>query len=130
MKRAILITSVLFFTAVGAFAQSDEEILETLRTSVTQVYLEQLPNELPNSFHSGLAPSDKERIVGQLADDCAACFVEAVVKYAALFDVALSDFVTDGVVAPGRGLAGEFEQLLNPCIIAARQAAGIVESER
>lgn len=103
---------------------------EKLRTSVTNVYLEQLPNELPKSFHAGLASSDKEQIVRQLADDCAACFVDAVVKYSVLFNVPLSDFVTDGVVAPGRELASEFEQLLNPCIIAARQEAGIVESER
>ena len=123
-------TTIVLFTAAGAFAQNDEEILETLRTSVTKVYLEGLPNELPKSFHAGMAHSDKERIVRQLADDCAACFVDAVVKYAALFNVPLSDFVADGVVTPGRGLAGEFEQLLNPCIIAARQEAGIVESER
>jgi hypothetical protein len=130
MKRAILMTSIVLFTAAGALAQNDEEILETLRTSVTNVYLEELPNELPKSFHTGLASSDKEQIIRQLVDDCAACFVDAVVKYAALFNVPLSDFVTDGVVVPGPGLAGEFEQLLNPCIIAARQEAGIVESER
>lgn len=103
---------------------------EKLRTSVTNVYLEPLLNDLPKSFHAGLASSDKEQIVRQLVDYCAACFVDAVVKYSVLFNVPLSDFVTDGVVAPGRRLPSEFEQLLNPCIIAARQEAGIVESER
>jgi len=130
MKRAILLTSIVLFTSAGAFAENDEEILETLRTSITNVYLEGLPNELPKSFHAGLASSDKERIIRQLADDCAACFVDAVVKYSALFNVPLSDFVSDGLVTPGQGLAGEFEQLLNPCINGARQEAGIVESER
>ncbi len=126
MNRTMLITSIVLFIASGAFAQSDEEILETLRTSVTEVYLEGLPNELPESFlNSGLSPMDKERIVRQLANDCASCFVDAVVGYAALNDVPLSDFVADGVVSFDRDSGSEFEQLLAPCILAARQAAGL-----
>ncbi len=126
MNRTMLMTSTALFIASGAFAQSDEEILETLRTSVTEVYLEGLPNELPESFHnSGLSPMDKERIIRQLANDCASCFVDAVVEYAALNDVPLSDFVVDGVVTPARDSGIEFERLLAPCILAARQAAGL-----
>ena len=128
MGRKPLVAFITLVAASCAFAQSDEEILERLRASVTEVYLEELPDELPESFRkSGLAPLDRERIIKQLADDCATCFVDAVTKYAARFEVPIAEFVADGVVTPGPGLAGEFEQLLNPCIFAARQAAGIVE---
>ena len=126
MNPTILITSIALFIASGAFAQSDEEILETLRTSITENYLEQLPNDLPESFlNSGLSPMDKERLVRQLANDGAACFVDAVVGYAALNDVPLSDFVADGLVSFDGDSGIEFEQLLAPCILAARQAAGL-----
>jgi len=126
MNRTMLITSIVLLIASGAFAQSDEEILETLRTSVAEVYLEQLPSDLPESFlNSGLSAIDKERIVEQLANDGAACFVEAVVGYVALNDVPLSDFVADGVVSFDNDSGNEFEQLLAPCILAARQAAGL-----
>ena len=127
MKRITLIFSVMLVAAPGAFAQSDEEILETLRTSITQTYLQQLPNDLPESFlNSGLSPSDKERLVQQLANDGAACFVDAVVSYATQNDVPLSGFVSDdGLISFDGDSASEFEQLLAPCILAARQAAGL-----
>lgn len=128
MKRITLITSIMLVAASGAFAQSDEEILETLRTSVTEIYLEQLPNDLPESFlNSGLSPSDIERLVLQLANDGAACFVDAVVGYAAQNEVPLSDFVSDGVISFDGESGSEFELLLAPCILAARQAAGLSE---
>ena len=127
MLRITLAALIVTVVASGALAQGDEEILETLHESITALYLEQLPGELPESFNAGLAPEDRERIIKQLAEDCADCFVEAVVKYADRFDVPLSGFVADGVVSPRGGPAGEFEQLLYPCIFAARQAAGIVD---
>lgn len=68
MNRTLLTTSIVLFIASSAFAQSDDEILETLRTSITETYLEELSNDLPKSFlNSGLSPSDKERLVQQLA---------------------------------------------------------------
>ena len=128
MNRTMVIASIVLFIASGAFAQSDEEILETLRSSVTENYLEQLPNDLPESFlNSGLSPMDKERLVRQLASDGAACFVDAVVGYAALNDVPLSDFVADGGVSFDGDSGSEFVQLLSTCILAARQTAGLSE---
>ena len=83
MKRITLISTIILVAAPGAFAQSDEEVLETLRTLITETYLEQLPNDLPESFlNSGLSPSDKERLMQQLANEGAACFVDAVVGFA------------------------------------------------
>ena len=103
--------------------------LETIRTSATDVYLEQLPDELSESLlTSGLSPSDVDRLLRQLADDSAACFVDAAVGYAALRDVSLSDFVSaDGAISFDDGSHEGFERLLAPCILAARQAAGLGE---
>ena len=67
MSRTLATTSILLFIASGALAQSDEEILETIRASATALYLEQLPKDLPESFlNSGLPPSDIERLVRQM----------------------------------------------------------------
>ncbi len=64
MKRTSLITSIILVAASGAFAQSDEEILETLRTVGNKNFLEQASWVLPESFHnSELSPSDKERLI-------------------------------------------------------------------
>ena len=127
MKRVSLITSIMLVATPSAFAQSNEEILETLRTSITETYLEQLPKDLPESFrNSGLSPSDKERLVQQLANNGAACFVDAVVEYAALYEIPISNFVSsEGTIHFDGDSATEFEQLLAPCILAARQAAGL-----
>ena len=82
MNRTMVIASIVLFIAPDAYAQSDIEILEMLRASITEIYLEQLPNDLPESWqNSGLSPSDKERIVRQLANDGASCFVDAAVGY-------------------------------------------------
>ncbi len=133
MHRLTLITSIMLVTASAAFAQSDEEIIETLRTSIAKVLLEQMPGELPESFlNSGLAPSDKERIMLQLVNDSAACFTDSLVEYAALRDVPLSDFVSEdseGAIHfdgdSANESANEYEQLLVPCLLAAKQAAGV-----
>ena len=70
MKRITLITSIMLVAAPGAFAQSDEGIIETIRTSAAQNLLEQMPDELPESFlNSGLSPSDIERLMLQLANE-------------------------------------------------------------
>lgn len=129
MNRTWLTTSIVLIVAPGAFAQSDEEILKTIRASAAEIYLEQLPNDLPESFlNRGLSPSDIERLVQQLANDGAACFVDAAAGYAVLKDVPLSEFVSDeGVISIDNDSRGDFEQLLHPCILAARQAAGLSE---
>ena len=129
VNRTLLAASTVLFAASAAFAQSDEEILETVRTSATDIYLEQLPDDVSKPLmKSGLSPSDVERLVRQLASDSAACFVDAVVGYAALHDVPLSDFVlADGAISFDDDSHRDFERLLAPCILAARQAAGLSE---
>ena len=127
MNRVTLITSIVLVAAPSAFAQSDEEIIEAIRTSIAETLLEQLPDTLPQSFkESGLAPSDKERLMLQLANDSADCLADAVVEYAALYDVPISDFVSsEGTIHFDGDSGSEFEQLLNPCILIAWQAAGV-----
>ncbi len=127
MKRITLITSIMLVAAPGAFAQSDEEIIETVRTSAAEIFLEQMSFTVPESFlNSGLSPSDKERLMLQLANDSADCLADAVVEYAALYDVPISDFVSsEGTIHFDGDSGWGFEQLLNPCILIAWQAAGV-----
>ncbi len=127
MIRISLITWIMLLAAPTAYSQSDKEILETVRGSVTNIFLEQASWVLPESFrNSGLAPSDKERIVQQLANATATCMVDALVEYAALNDVPLSDMVSDDGSFNLKGGSGyEYEQLLNPCILRAWEVAGI-----
>ena len=127
MKRITLITSIMLVAASGAFAQSDEEILETLRTSATKIFLEQASWVLPESFHnSELSPSDKERLILQLANDTANCLADALVEYATLNDVPLSDLVSSDATIHFDGDSGkEYGQLLDPCISHAWEAARV-----
>ena len=131
MNRVTLITAIVLVAAPSAFAQSDEEIIEAIRTSIAETLLEQSPDTLPQSFkESGLAPSDKERLMLQLANDGAVCFTDSLIKYATLKGVPISDFVSE--TSEGEiqfeGVSGrEFEHLWLPCILAVRQAAGLPE---
>ena len=127
MNRSLLITSIVLFIASGAFAQSDDEVLEAFRTSLTEIFLEQAPWALPESFHkSELSQSDKERIILQLANDTANCLADAAVEYAALKDLPLSDLISSDSTIHLEGESGkEFSQLLDPCISHAWEASGI-----
>ena len=127
MKRITLITSIMLVAAPGAFAQSDEEIIETVRTSAAEIFLEQMSITVPESFlNSGLSLSDKERLMLQLANDSADCLADAVFEYAALYDVPISDLVSsEGTIHFDGDSGSEFEQLLNPCILIAWQATGV-----
>jgi len=127
MIRISLITWIMLFAAPTAYSQSDKDILEAVRASVTKIFLEQASWVLPESFrNSGLAPSDKERLVEQLANATATCFVDALVEYANLNDVPLSDLVSDDWSITFEGGTGyEFEQLLNPCVLRAWEVAGV-----
>jgi hypothetical protein len=127
MKQIPLITSILLAAASGAFAQSDEEILERLRTSVTRVFLEQASWVLPESFHNSELPaSDKERIVLQLATDTANCLADAAVEYATLNNIPLSELVSsDATIRFDGDSVKEFNQLYDPCISRVWKAAGI-----
>ncbi len=127
MKRVSLITSIMLVAAPSAFSQSDAEIVETVRTGATKVFLEQASWVLPESFlNSDLSPSDKERLILQLANDTANCLADAAVEYAALNDVPLSDLVSsDGTIHFDGDSGKEFEQWLVPCISRAWEAAGV-----
>lgn len=126
MKQLALITLLTLVAAPGAFAQSDEELIETVRTSAREGFLEE-PFTIPESFQdSGLSPSDKERIMLQVVSDSADCLADTVVEYSALYDVPISDMVSsDGTIHPSGNPAGEFTRMLNDCIVLAWQAADV-----
>lgn len=109
------------------YAQSDQEILETVRANGTKIYLEQASWTLPESFHnSGLAPSDKERLIEQWANASADCLAAALAKYAETTDVPLSDMVNDNgsFSLKGDGSSSEFNLNLETCIERAWQTVG------
>ena len=127
MKRIAVIAMTVTFAVSSAFGQSDEEIIETLRTSAAITPLGQaLITDPELSSNKGLSPSDKERLMRQLVKDSADCLADAVVEYAALFEIPISDFVSsEGVIKFEGDSFNDFEQLMAPCILAARQAAGL-----
>lgn len=127
MKQVFLIFSIMLITAPSVFAQSDEQLIETIRTSAVDVFLEQAPWILPDSFHkSDLPQADKERIVLQLANETADCLADTAVEYAARYDVSIPDFVSgDGTIHFVGDSGQEFSRLLELCINNAWQAAGI-----
>jgi len=126
MKRIVAIALLTLVAASGALAQSDEELIEIVRTSAKKGFLEQPPS-IPESFqNSGLSPADKERILKQLASDSADCLADTTVKYSTLYDIPISDMVSsDGTIGPKGNRASEFSSMLNDCIVLAWQAAGV-----
>ena len=126
MNRTVLLTPIVLFIASGAFAQSDEELIETVRSSAKEGFLEQPPTA-PESFqNSGLSPLDKERIMKQVISDSADCLADTVIEYSAVYDVPISDLVSsDGTIIPSGDAAGEFTRMLNYCIVVAWQGAGV-----
>jgi hypothetical protein len=127
MKRVSLISSITLIAAPSVFAQSDEQLIETVRSSAVEVFLEQASWALPGSFHnSDLSKSDKERIVLQLANDTADCLADTAVEYAVKYDVPIPDFVTsDGTIHFDGDSGQAFSQLLELCVDNAWQAAGV-----
>jgi hypothetical protein len=109
------------------YAQSDQEILESVRANGTKIYLEQASWLLPESFHnSGLAPSDKERLIEQWTNASADCLVDALSKYAESTDVPLSEMVNDdgSFSLKGDGSSYDFNLNLETCIERAWQTVG------
>ena len=51
-KQISLIASIMLVVSSGVLAQSDEELIETVRSSAFEVYLEQASWVLPVSFHN------------------------------------------------------------------------------
>lgn len=109
----------MLFIPPAVYSQSDQEILEAVRANGKSIYLEQASWTLPESFHnSGLAPSDKERLVEQWASASAACMVDALARYAETTDVSLSDMVDDdgSFSLKGGGSETEFRLSLDTCV--------------
>jgi len=127
MKRITLISYIMLLVSPVIYAQSDQEILELVRANATKIYLEQASWTLPESFHtSGLAPSDKERLIEQWANASAACQAEALAKYAESTDVPLSEMVNDdgSFGLKGDGSSSDFNLNLETCIERAWQTVG------
>jgi len=127
MIRISWISCVVLLISPVVHGQSDQEILETVRANGTKIYLEQASWTLPDSFHnSGLAPSDKERLIQQWANASADCLVEALAKYAESTDVPLSEMVNDdgSFTLKGDGSSSEFDLILHTCIERTWEAVG------
>jgi hypothetical protein len=127
MNRIYLIGCIMLLVSPTAYSQSDEEILETVRTNAIKIFLEQASFTLPDSFHnSGLAPSDKERLIEQWANASGACLADALAEYAKTTDIPLSEMVDeDGAFGlKGDGSKAEFNLDLDTCIERAWEAVG------
>lgn len=117
---------VLLFTPL-AHAQNDEEILEKIRASATAIFLEQASWTLPKSFHdSGLAPSDKDRLIMGWASDSASCLADSLETYANTTDVPLWEMVSDdgSFNLNGDGSKSEFYLFLDTCMERAWASVG------
>ena len=127
MLRNTTITWVILLVAPTAYSQSDEDILEVVRANAAKGYLEQASWTLPESFHdSGLAPSDKEKLIEQWANDSAACLADALATYAKTTETPLSEMVNDdgSFSLKGDGSSSEFHVFLDSCIERAWAAVG------
>lgn len=127
MRRVAEIAWITVLVASTAHSQSNEELLELVRANGVKTYLEQASWTLPESFHkSGLAPSDKERLIEQWANASATCLVDALARYAESTDVPLSDLVNDdgSFSLKGDGSKTEFNLNLDTCIERAWAAVG------
>ena len=127
MIRNSFISCIMVLFLPVVYAQSDQEILETLRANGEKIYLEQASWTLPESFHnSGLAPADKDRLIQQWASASAACLADALAKYVETTDVPLSEMVNDdgSFSLKGNGSRTEFNLNLDTCIERAWEAVG------
>jgi hypothetical protein len=126
MIRISPIALIILLAAPTAYSQNDDEILEKVRASATETFLEQASWTLPESFHnSGLAPSDKERLIQQWANQSATCLADALATYANSTDVPLSELVSDdGSFSLRGGSSSEFEHFLTTCIERAWEVVG------
>ena len=127
MKQFSFIGCIMLLVSHTAYSQSDQEILETVRANATKIFLEQASWTIPDSFHnSGLAPSDKERLIEQWANASGACLADALAEYAKTTDTPLSDMVNDdgSFGLKGDGSSSEFQVFLDSCIERAWAAVG------
>lgn len=118
----------MLLVAPTAFSQSDEELLKIVRANAAKIYLEQASFTLPKSFHnSGLAPSDKKKIIQQWAHESAICHSDALAAYANENDIPLSELVSgDGTYGFGFGSPTDWERHLKSCLALTWEAVGAV----
>ena len=119
MKKLSLICCTMLLVGLSAYAQNDQKVLETVRANATKIFLEQASWPFPDSFHdSGLAPSDKERLIEEWANASGACLADALAEYAKTTDTPLSDMVNeDGSFGlKGDGSSSDFQVFLDSCI--------------
>lgn len=127
MLRNSKIAWMILLVAPTAYSQSDERILEVVRANATKIALEQASWTLPESFReSGLAPSDKERLIEQWANASGACLADALATYSKTTEIPLSEMVNeDGSFSlEGDGSSSEFHVFLDSCIERAWAAVG------
>ena len=127
MIRISMIGCIMLLVSLTAYSQSDEDILEAVRANATKIALEQASWTLPDSFHnSGLAPSDKERLIERWANATGACLADALAEYTKTTDTPLSEMVNeDGSFGlKGDGSSSEFNLFLESCIERAWAAVG------
>ncbi len=116
----------ILFVAPTAFSQGDVELLEKVRANAVKIYVEQASFTLPESFHnSGLAPSDKKKLVEQWANNSAICHVDALAAYATTNDVPLSELISDdGTYGFGFGVPADWDLHLKSCLARTWKAVG------
>ena len=131
----VLIKSIAFsfFLLIGtalltaSFASEDELLLEELRESLEK----NISSEMADLFRSdlkntGLSSADIERIIADLVDATTACFLDSLVEHAQTHETPLADLIIEVDGEMGITPVGvDFEELLNPCLNAARMEAGI-----
>lgn len=126
MTNVRLTVWAALLVAPAAFSQSNEEMLEKVRSNGVKGYLEQASFTLPESFHqSGLAPPDKKKLIEQWASASANCHVEALAAYANANDVPLSELVSDdGTYSFGATVPTDWELHLTSCLARSWEAIG------
>ena len=122
-----------FFLLIGtalltpSFASEDELLLEELRESLAKNISAEMADQFRSNLKdTGLSSSDVERIVADLDDAVAACFLDSLVEHAQIHETPLADLIIEVVSELAISSVGvEFEELLNSCLYDARAEAGI-----
>ena len=102
-----------------SYSEGEDELLELVRANAFEGFMEQASSTLPESFHnSGLAESDKMRLIEQWAKASASCLADSLAAYAETTDTPLSEMVNnDGSFSPaGDGSHADFNLSLETCI--------------